>query len=184
MITFTFLGRSEVNRGFKYLLKTVIELHKLNALTKMKFQIQFDIDSITVDSKKDMSLIEDFLMVTSFENVYLFRSPLSNDTYRNLIETTDIGICVYDPIRYRYSTSGVSLEFMSKGIPLISSNGTWTSNFINSFNSGIITDFNCYTQSIFSIERDFKKYKENSYNLKMHLLDYNNPTNYLLMLKT
>lgn len=51
--------------------------------------------------------------------------PLSGPEYARLIATTDIGLFMYDPHTYRRRCSGVLVEMLAAGVPVVVPAGTW-----------------------------------------------------------
>lgn len=63
--------------------------------------------------------------IESRQPVVTCRHPLPPDEYQSLIETTDIGLLMYDRESYYARRAGVMCELLSRGRPVIVSAGTW-----------------------------------------------------------
>jgi hypothetical protein len=57
--------------------------------------------------------------------------PLDPDAYRELIRQADIGLFLYDPRRYYARCSGVLVDMLSAGIPVIVPAGCWLADQIH-----------------------------------------------------
>lgn len=56
---------------------------------------------------------------------------LSSETYHAWLNSADVGLFLYDPKRYVARCSGVLLEFMIRGVPVIVPDQCWLADFVN-----------------------------------------------------
>lgn len=57
--------------------------------------------------------------------IAVVRWPLSNDDYAAFVRSTDVGLLPYDPDRYYARASGVLVEMLAAGIPVVTLAGCW-----------------------------------------------------------
>jgi len=69
---------------------------------------------------------------TATSPLSLVPHPLSTDDYRQLIVTTDIGLLLYDRKQYQARCSGILVEMLSAGVPVVVPAGCWLADQIAS----------------------------------------------------
>ena len=52
-------------------------------------------------------------------------SDLSTEAYHRWLDTADLGLFLYEPHRYKARCSGVLLEMLGRGVPVIVPDGCW-----------------------------------------------------------
>jgi glycosyltransferase involved in cell wall biosynthesis len=55
----------------------------------------------------------------------ILTSDLSTDDYHDWLDTADLGLFLYEPSRYKTRCSGVLLEMLGRGVPVIVPDGCW-----------------------------------------------------------
>lgn len=65
------------------------------------------------------------------DSIELITQHLPTDQYHQWLDGTGIGIFLYDPTRYRTRCSGVLLEIMCRGIPVIVPDNCWLASQLN-----------------------------------------------------
>lgn len=58
----------------------------------------------------------------------IITSKLSTETYHQWLSTADLGLFLYEPTRYVARCSGVLLEMMARGVPVIVPDHCWLAN--------------------------------------------------------
>ena len=70
------------------------------------------------------------------EQVTLLCEPLDPTAYQGLIEDADIAVLPYDPVHYHARCSGVLLEMLACGVPVIVPAGGWMAEQVEASGAG------------------------------------------------
>lgn len=80
--------------------------------------------------------------------------PLDLERYAELVRSSDIGLLLYDSTRYYARCSGVLLEMLSAGVPVIVPGGCWLSEQIHDENQRHLRDIGTHAAPIKQIGSD------------------------------
>lgn len=80
--------------------------------------------------------------------------PLDLERYAELVRSSDIGLLLYDSTRYYSRCSGVLLEMLSAGVPVIVPGGCWLSEQIHDENQRHLRDIAERATPLQQIDRD------------------------------
>ena len=129
----------------------------------------------------------DRLDIINYPSLVRQRGTLSTDEYRAMY---DGAICLqpYNPVDFADRVSGVTLDALRAGAPLITTDGTWMANIVRRFDAGLVLSDRS-VESIHSavekIRSQFSHYQQNarnagltleSENSAQHLIDALVPT--------
>jgi glycosyltransferase involved in cell wall biosynthesis len=124
----------------------------------------------------------DRLDAINYSSLIQQRSTLSTDEYRAMY---DGAICLqpYDPVDFADRVSGVTLDALRAGAPVITTGGTWMANIVKRFNAGVVLQDRSVPSIHDAVEKilsQFSDYQENargaglkleSENSAQHLID-------------
>lgn len=149
-LTFGFLGDGRYEKGLLIILKFIVN----RADDSNRFIIQ-DIFPRGFPSKEveEYKLLKDKIRI-NFKNVSFINKPLEENEYRKLIQKIDVILAPYHPASYDKRVSGVFIEALIHGKPVISSKGTWMEEEINRLGCGCIFD---YADKEVSFLQNFRK---------------------------
>jgi len=85
--------------------------------------------------------------------------PLAPEAYVDLIRQADIGLFLYDPRRYFARCSGVLVDMLSAGIPVIVPAGTWLADQIGETHGSIVQSFEELPQRVQEMAGDYPRYR-------------------------
>lgn len=119
-----YLGDARLEKNFNDLPNAISYLWKdYVAPGKARFVLQsnFNVDGGEPGILKSVQRLGQFLP----EQVELLASPLDGDAYYDRLLAADIMMVPYDPVRYRYRSSGILIEAMAAAKPLVTTRHSW-----------------------------------------------------------
>ena len=93
----------------------------------------------------------------------LIRETLKSEEYTQLFSGA-ISIQLYDASKFQDRISGVTLDALSAGSPIVATAGTWTAKMVDRFNAGVIIDDLNPSKMVSAIEVIMSRYAEYSKN--------------------
>jgi glycosyltransferase involved in cell wall biosynthesis len=118
-------------KGYEWLNSAVADLwDDYFAPGRLQLVIQTDVKNLplSLPRRQRPQFVDDIARVESADApVVCVRGPLPADDYARLIQAADIGLFLYDSRRYYTRCSGVLLEMLSAGVPVIVPAGCWLS---------------------------------------------------------
>lgn len=122
----SYIGDARTEKGFN-LLPAIVETCRqdpsLKERVKFAFQANYNVpggEPLCVVAKSQLQLID-------CEKVMLLEQPLGPQEYDRLLAQSDIGLLPYLRSNYLARSSGVLIEYLSAGIPVIVPSNTWLS---------------------------------------------------------
>lgn len=158
-----FAGAARKDKGFPEIASLVKYLAQNNESIPITLQISAN-HSGKYDTATQQALTQ--LEQISYSNLTLYRNSLSQREYQNLF-TDAVCLQLYNNDFYADKFSGVTLDALFAGCPIITTNNTWIANTVTRFNAGIvITNTNPDTvfTAIKTIIADFATFQENAIN--------------------
>jgi hypothetical protein len=122
----TYLGDAREEKGFALLpeLAAVLEPHYLAAgKAKLVLQCNYNIPG----GEPPVAIARCALESMAGGFIEFHRKPLTSEEYRRLLLTADINLLCYDPRNYYARSSGIFVESLAAGIPVIVPGGCWLS---------------------------------------------------------
>lgn len=124
-------GCIRVEKGCDHYQSLIAALWK-ESFVAGRLQLVLQIDksdfAVTLPDGRPMSICNsDELRGLPEEPVIAVRAPLDAEQYARLIETADVGVFLYDSQRYYTRCSGVLVEMLACGVPVIVPAGSWLS---------------------------------------------------------
>ena len=98
-----------------------------------------------------------------YPHLQLIPETLSSESYTRLFYGA-ISIQLYDASKFQDRISGVTLDALSAGSPIVATAGTWTAKMVERFNAGIIIDGLQPGKIVAAIQEIISKYVEYSKN--------------------
>lgn len=120
----TYLGDARLEKGFAGIPAAVASLWDAYVLTgKVRFVIQSNFN--VPDGEPGMLQAVQKLAQYPPSMVEIIDRPMQGDVYAERLASADIVIIPYDAARYRARSSGILVEAMAAGKPVVASRGTW-----------------------------------------------------------
>ena len=132
------LGHSRREKGYRELPIVVRKLWK-DYLSKGRAQLVMQTRRRDLQRALD-STVSDLGAHSATPPVVYAPFPLDLERYAELVRSTDIGLLLYDSTRYYSRCSGVLLEMLSAGVPVIVPGGCWLSEQIHDENQRHLRD--------------------------------------------
>ncbi|MBI4902062.1 MAG: glycosyltransferase [Acidobacteria bacterium] len=113
-------GRKE--KGYQHLHHLAQELYRERIDLQLEFVIQTNYN--TPDGEPECIVAQSQLS-TITPGITLLREPLASAEYRKLVQSADAVLLLYDRDNYYARSSGILVEALSLGIPVVAPTGTW-----------------------------------------------------------
>ena len=118
-------------KGYEWLSSAIAELWSdYFATGRLQLLIQTDAENLplSLPARQRPRFVDRVAQVETVDApIVCVRGPLPADEYAHLIQCADIGLFLYDSQRYYTRCSGVLLEMLSAGVPVIVPAGCWLS---------------------------------------------------------
>lgn len=124
----TFAGDARLEKGFQHLPAIVdTVLDDAEVAQRVRFVLQANFAFRLPCRRRNLPIVtaREALQRHNQAKVELLREPLSEDAYRRLILDADLVVLPYDARHYYARCSGVLVEALSAGIPVIASADCW-----------------------------------------------------------
>ena len=130
-IIISYLGDARSEKGYQYLPHIVQDLwedYLINDKASFVIQSNFNLpegEAAAVVAKNQLEFLP-------FSKIKLIENPLNLEEYRKLLSNSDVIILPYEQPNYYARSSGILVEALAYGIPVLVPQGTWLSRqFIN-----------------------------------------------------
>jgi hypothetical protein len=118
-------------KGYEWLDSTIADLWTdYLATERLQLVIQTDVKEFPLSlpgQRRPQSVGRVEQIESTNAPVVLVHGPLAEDEYARFVQTADIGLFLYDSKRYYTRCSGVLLEMLTAGVPVIVPGGCWLS---------------------------------------------------------
>jgi glycosyltransferase involved in cell wall biosynthesis len=118
-------------KGYEWLSSAIAELwNDYFATSRVQLLIQTDAEDLSLSppAHQRPRFVDRVAQVETADTpIVCVRGPLPAEEYARLIQCADIGLFLYDSERYYTRCSGVLLEMLSAGVPVIVPAGCWLS---------------------------------------------------------
>jgi glycosyltransferase involved in cell wall biosynthesis len=119
----TYLGDARTEKGFGLLPHLVRRLTNTCLATgKAHFIVQCNYNIPDGEPKARLARTQ---LELAPEFVTLYKQPLTSQAYRRLLLSSDLLLLPYDPVNYYARSSGILVESLAAGIPVIVPSGCW-----------------------------------------------------------
>jgi len=121
----TYLGDARLEKGFSYLPDLILDLWDDYVATgRAEFVIQCN---FAFHPREQPGVVVALSQLEPLEDrgIKLIREPLDQERYLELLLSADINLLLYDQERYYARSSGILVESLSAGIPVLVTGGTW-----------------------------------------------------------
>ena len=158
-----YAGAARQDKGISHVVDLVEHMEKLNLDIPVKLQ-----NSPDYRGKYDEATMSDIdrLQNKPYPSLQLFTETLNAEEYSNLF-TGSICIQLYDQANFADRISGVTLDALSAGSPIVTTEGTWIARMVQRFDAGKVVE-NTHPENTLAAIReiiaDFPRYSENAYN--------------------
>lgn len=178
-----FAGAAREDKGFS----KVVDLIEYEAEknSRIPFAIQISSEHYSkYDKRTQLDITR--LNKIHYEYLTIYKETLSENAYTNLFAGS---ICIqpYDPIAFADRVSGVTLDALMAGSPVITSAGTWIAKIVGRFNAGVILKSTSATEMHEALKEainNYEVYSENAIKASNALKDENNVMHLLSILSS
>ena len=126
------LGNARVEKGFHHVLQTMVNAQSLPFATR--FHVQ------TSDPDAQSLPIIGAVNWNRYQEHIPYREALRGHEYFEILAASDVALLPYDPTIYFGRTSGLALDSMLVGTPVIVPNHTWMADIVKQYKNGVIID--------------------------------------------
>jgi hypothetical protein len=134
----TYLGDARTEKGFALLPQLIGSLENTclaNGKAHFIVQCNYNIPQGEPKARLARTQLE---LVPEF--VTLYKEPLTSEEYRRLLLSSDLLLLLYDASNYYARSSGILVEALAAGIPVIVPSGCWLARqFQNSYNEHLLS---------------------------------------------
>lgn len=167
-----YAGAARQDKGISHVVDLVEHMSKLKLQIPFKLQNSPDHRGKYDDATKTDI---DRLKKITYPCLQLFPETLSADEYANLYAGA---ICVqlYNTADFSDRISGVTLDALSAGSPIVTTAGTWIARIVQRFDAGLVIDSAEPEQALLAIQKiiaDYPRYNENAYKAGLALQQEN-----------
>jgi hypothetical protein len=129
-----YAGAARQDKGFGRVVDLVEHLHARGESLPVKVQVSADHYG-KYDSATEADIAR--LRRSGYGSLQMLEQPLAPEEYGGLF---DGAICVqaYDPAEFRDRVSGVTLDALARGCPVIATEGTWSARLVAQHGAGIV----------------------------------------------
>ena len=132
--TFVSLGNARDEKGIFEILAAIQLLHQRGQLGRMRFVLQCN------DAAPDVRLAIDAFAAENIPNCELLFDKLESETYYKILWESDCVLLPYWRSIYFGRTSGVFMEALSAGKPVIATTDTWMSDQLAEHGAGLLCE--------------------------------------------
>ena len=167
-----YAGAARQDKGISHVVDLVEYMGKLNLQIPFKLQNSPDhrgkYDAAT---KADIDRLEKI----TYPGLQLFPETLSADEYANLYAGA-ICIQLYNAADFSDRISGVTLDALSAGSPIVTTAGTWIARIVQRFDAGVVVDSTEPEKTLAAIQEiiaNYARYNENAHKAGLALKQEN-----------
>jgi len=124
IFTVTYLGDAREEKGYQFLPGIVRETLRLSA-GPVRFLVQSNFAFRFPERQGPVVMARHFLRQHPSEEVEVLSSPLTVEEYRNLLLSGSVSLLPYDAESYYARSSGILVESLTAGIPVVVPAGSW-----------------------------------------------------------
>lgn len=131
-------GPARYEKGADLLLEAVSQLREARSPFKVTFVLQWENDFEKPDGT--MCSLESAETEASLQRFEIIRTPLSSDEYQQELCAADLIVLPYRPAAYFARISGVAVEALLLGKPVVFTRDTWVARLMDQFETGVSCD--------------------------------------------
>jgi glycosyltransferase involved in cell wall biosynthesis len=167
-----FLGGARSEKGFAVL----VEAARLMRHDPVRLIVQCH-----RDDADDVGATAAYLELEKMEDakIQLVREPLDTTEYYRLLASADFVVIPYRSRNYRARTSGILVEALAAGKPVVVTNGTWMADQVAPADVGVMfEDGNAQDlrRAILQLTTTLHEYRERAILHRSHWLSFHNPS--------
>jgi len=153
----TYLGDARLEKGYRDF-PAALELVKPQLTAgKVRFRLQSNFNSVGGEAGI-MAAVQKLGQYPTSQ-VELMMNPLDHDAYYDHLVDADAVLIPYDPDRYRARSSGVLIEAMSAGKPVITTRGSWMETQVTAENAVLCDDSSKLGPALLEMIQNFSRYE-------------------------
>jgi glycosyltransferase involved in cell wall biosynthesis len=173
-----FLGGARSEKGFAVL----VEAARLMRNDPVRLIVQCH-----RDDPDDTAAAAAHLELEKMEDarIRLIREPLDSTAYYQLLESADVVVIPYRSKSYRARTSGILVEALAAGKPVVVTSGTWMADQVAPAKVGVMFedgDARDLRRAILQLTTTLNEYRERAIHHRSQWLSFHNPSTLVEML--
>jgi FkbM family methyltransferase len=108
-------------------------------------------------------------------NARVVEGPLSPEEFNKLFENADMVALPYNTNAFNKRTSGLLIDALCYGLPVVVGEGTWLAEFVNLYGFGIVVDATGegLVEGVIAVARDYERYRQESIAARDRYLRHN-----------
>lgn len=165
--TVLFPGGARHEKGFPDSIEAVRQLGKFKELrTRLRYNV---VQSTPEDLRGGVGQLPD--------NASLVTGELTDEGLIDLIKESDVVVLPYSPSAFSKRTSGILIDALMLGVPVVVQEGTWLADLVNRYRFGAVvpnTDAETLVNGILEVRRNLEWYKDRAREAAVLYADRNN----------
>lgn len=156
-VVVTYLGDARLEKGYRDFPAALEFLRPQLAKGLVRFRLQSNFNSAGGEAGI-MAAVQKLGQYPASQ-VELMMNPLDHDAYYDHLVDTDAVLIPYDPDRYRARSSGVLIEAMSAGKPVITTYGSWMETQVTAENAVLCDDSSKLGPALLEMIQNYGRYE-------------------------
>jgi glycosyltransferase involved in cell wall biosynthesis len=152
----TYLGDARLEKGYRDFPAALEFLKPQLTSGKVRFRLQSNFNSAGGETGI-MAAVQKLGQYPASQ-VELMMNPLDHNAYYDHLVDADAVLIPYDPDRYRARSSGVLIEAMSAGKPVITTRGSWMETQVTAENAVLCDDSAKLGPALLELIQNFSRY--------------------------
>ena len=149
-----------MDKGLVLIADLVEHLSRTNSDIPIVMQITDDFSYYQPEIQETLQRVLDI----NYKGLRVLQHGIDYKTYKDLFHNA-ISLQPYDPVEFADRVSGVSLDALLNGAPVVTRKGTWNARLVEKYNAGIsleIADLNSLLKAIETIKNNYNDFVANT----------------------
>jgi glycosyltransferase involved in cell wall biosynthesis len=177
-----FAGDARLEKGFHHLPAIVDALRPELTALRAQFVLQSNFPFRLPCRRRNQPLVaaRDHLARYPHQQVALLCEPLDPKAYQSLIAKADIAVLPYDPVHYHARCSGVLLEMLAAGVPVVVPAGGWMARQVEASGAGrVASSIDDFPRVIREVIADYERFAHAARSCSSDLLRSRHPRRFM-----
>jgi glycosyltransferase involved in cell wall biosynthesis len=177
-----FAGDARLEKGYQHLPAIVAALRPMLDARQVQFVLQSNFPFSIPCRRRNLPLVAARHRLSGYppDQVSLLNKPLDPAAYQQLIAQADIGVLPYDPVHYHARCSGVLLEMLTAGVPLVVGAGGWMAHQVAGNGAGVVArNLADFPRALHEVVTHYGRYKKAAQEASADLLRRRHPRRFM-----